>query len=356
MAAIEKRQAEDGSTSYRVKIRLRGHEPVSATFDRLTDAKTWAAQTETDIKSNRYFGASKRHTVAEVFDRYEAEAVPALKSARDVKLRIAYWRKAIGHLLLSDLNGGTIKKHRDALKATPKERGGGERSGADVNRAMAALSSALTYAVKELEWLEENPMLRVRKFKESPGRVRYLTEAELPELLKACRESKNEHLLLAVLLALSTGGRQDEIMSLKWKQIDLKAQTATLLDTKNGTMRTLPIVGDALTMLKERAKVRKIDDDRLFPAGPKSKDKTKTAVADLRAPWEAALAAAKIADFHWHDLRHTCASYMAMSGVSQLEMAKLLGHKTLAMTMRYSHLSPQRTIELAGGLATRLGI
>lgn len=354
MAAIEKRQSEDGSTSYRVKIRLRGHEPVSATFDRLTDARTWAAQTETEIKANRYFGASKRHTVADVFDRYEAEAVPALKSARDVKLRLAFWRKTIGHLLLSDLNGGTIKKHRDALKATPKERGGGERSGADVNRAMAALSSALTYAVKELEWLEENPMLRVRKFSESQGRVRYLTEAELPELLKACRESKNEHLLLAVLLALSTGGRQAEIMSLSWKQIDLKAQTATLLDTKNGTMRTLPIVGDALTMLTERAKVRKIADDRVFPAGPKANNKT--AVADLRAPWEAALAAAKIADFHWHDLRHTCASYMAMSGVSQLEMAKLLGHKTLAMTMRYAYLSPQRTIQLAGGLATRLGI
>lgn len=354
MASIEKRQSEDGSTSYRVKIRLRGHEPVSATFDRLTDAKTWAAQTETDIKNNRYFGASKRHTIADVFDCYEAEIVPALKSARDVKLRLAYWRKAFGHLLLSDLNGQAIKKHRDALKATPKERGGGERTGADVNRAMAALSSALTYAVKELEWLDENPMLRVRKFKESDGRVRYLTEAELPELLKACRESKNKDLLLAVLLALSTGGRQSEIMSLTWKQIDLKAQTAILLDTKNGAMRTLPIVGEALAMLKERAKVRKIDDDRLFPAGPRAKNKT--AVADLRAPWEAALAAAKISDFHWHDLRHTCASYMAMSGVSQLEMAKLLGHKTLAMTMRYSHLSPQRTIELAGGLATRLGI
>ncbi len=354
MAAIEKRQSEDGSTSYRVKIRLRGHEPVSATFDRLTDAKTWAAKTETDIKANRYFGAAKRHTVKELIGRYETEAVPSLKSARAVKLRLKYWTDAVGHLLLSDLNAATIKKHRDTLKATPKARGNGERSGPDVNRAMAALSSALTYAVKELEWLEENPMTRVRKFKESDGRVRYLTETELPELLKACRASKHDHLLLAVLLSLSTGGRQSEIMTLTWKQIDLKNQTATLLDTKNGTMRSLPIVGEAFDLLTARAKVRKIDDDRLFPAGPRAK--TKEAFADLRAPWSAALKVAKITDFHWHDLRHTCASYMAMSGVSQLEMAKLLGHKTLAMTMRYSHLSPQRTIELAGGLAKRLGI
>ena len=197
-------------------------------------------------------------------------------------------------------------------------------------------------------------MTRVAKLKESSGRVRYLTEQELPKLLAACRASKNKDLTLAVLLALSTGARQSEVMSLRWRQIDLKAQTATLYDTKNGTARTLPIVGDALEILKDRAKVRKIDDDRVFPAGPRAK--SEDAVADLRAPWEAALAKADIADFHWHDLRHTTASYMAMSGVSQLEMAKLLGHKTLAMTMRYSHLSPQRTIELADGLARRLGL
>ena len=354
MATFEKRKNEDGSTGYRVKIRLRGFEPVSATFDRLTDAKTWASQTETDLKANRYFGAAKRHTVAELLDRYEAEGLTGLKSSRDVKQRLGVWRDRVGKLLLSDLSVGTIKKHKDEIKATPKERGDGERSGADVNRTMAALSSALSFAVKELEWLEENPMKRVRKFAESRGRVRYLSEDELPELLKACKASKNADLPLAVMLALSTGARQAEIMGLSWKQIDLKARTAQLVDTKNGERRTLPIVGEALELLKERGKVRKIDDDRVFPAGRRSKKAD--AVVDLRKPWEAALKAAKIEDFHWHDLRHTCASYMAMSGISQIEMAKLLGHKTLAMTMRYSHLSPQRTIQVADGLAKRLGI
>jgi integrase len=353
MAVIEKRKSGD-ETSYRVKIRLRGHSPVSATFKRLTDAKQWAAATETDIRANRYFGASKRHTLGELIAKYETDALPALKSARAMKQRLQYWRDGTGGMLLSDLTATTIKTHRDKLKATPKARGGGDRTGADVNRTMAALSSVLSYAVKELEWLEANPMIRVRKFAESSGRVRYLSETELPVLLQACRDSKNKELLLAVLLSLSTGARQSEIMTLTWKQVDLKARTALLPETKNGTMRTLPIVGEALQLLQERAKVRRIDDDRIFPAG--SRSKKQDAVIDLRAPWAKALATAKITDFHWHDLRHTCASYMAMSGVSQLEMAKLLGHKTLAMTMRYSHLSPQRTIELADGLAKRLGI
>ena len=250
MATFEKRKNEDGSTGYRVKIRLRGFEPVSATFDRLTDAKTWASQTETDLKANRYFGAAKRHTVAELLDRYEAEGLTGLKSSRDVKQRLGVWRDRVGKLLLSDLSVGTIKKHKDEIKATPKERGDGERSGADVNRTMAALSSALSFAVKELEWLEENPMKRVRKFAESRGRVRYLSEDELPELLKACKASKNADLPLAVMLALSTGARQAEIMGLSWKQIDLKARTAQLVDTKNGERRTLPIVGEALELLK----------------------------------------------------------------------------------------------------------
>ena len=354
MATFEKRKNEDGSTSYRAKVRLRGFEPVSATFQRLTDAKTWAAQTETDLKANRYFGAAKRHTVADVIAEYVKDGLPSLKSARSVGQRLDVWKDRVGHLLLSDLSVSTIKKHKDELKAQPKARGEGERTGADVNRAMAALSSALSFAVKELEWLEENPMKRVRKFAESRGRVRYLTEDELPALLTACRESKNNDLLLAVVLALSTGARQAEVMTLRWKQIDLKAKTALLVDSKNGDRRTLPIVGEALDLLTARAKVRKIDDDRVFPAGRRSKKDG--AVVDLRAPWEAALKTAKISDFHWHDLRHTCASYMAMSGVSQLEMAKLLGHKTLAMTMRYSHLSPQRTIEVADGLAKRMGI
>lgn len=354
MATFEKRTSADGKASYRAKVRLRGHEPVSATFARLTDAKAWAAKTETDMKANRYFGAAKRHTVSELIRQYKAERLSRLKDGPTASKRLGYWQEKVGHLLLSDLTADVVRKHRDQLKATPKERGGGERTGADVNRTLAALSSALTYAVKELAWVERNPLLGVGKLPESRGRIRYLTEEELPRLLAACRESNNENLLLAVLLALSTGARQSEIMELRWRQIDLKSQVAMLTDSKNGEPRTLPIVGEALEMLTQRAKVRNINDDRLFPPGPRAR--RRGAVADLRAPWEAALKKAEITDFNWHDLRHTCASYMAMSGVSAIEMARLLGHKSLAMTLRYSHLAPQRTIEIADRLTKRLGL
>lgn len=365
MASIEKRTGEDDSISYRVKIRMKGRPPESATFDRLTDAREWSKKIEADMKANRHFGASKRHTVAELLDRYEASELPSLKSAATVKTRLEWWRELHGAALLSDLTPDVIAKARDTLKATPKQRGGGVRTAADVNRTLAALSSACSYAVKELGWLERNPIERVTKGAESKGRVRFLSDDELPRFLKACRESSNKSLYLAVVLALTTGGRQSEIMGLCWAQIDLKNRTAMLGETKNGDARALPLSGEAIALLQKRAKVRNLKDDRLFPPRPGSK----SPFMDMRSPFAAVLESAAlgryegegkkrrfIPNFHWHDLRHTCASYLAMAGTSPLEIAKVLGHRTMAMVARYSHLSPGRVVELGDMLAERMGV
>lgn len=354
MANIEKRVNENGTTSYRAKIRLKGHAPESATFDRLTDAREWAKKTEADMKAGRHFGISKRHTLAELLDRYEASKdCRDLKSLEQVKIRLKWWRAQHGETLLSNMTPDVIAKARDALKETPKQRGGGIRSDADVNRTLAALSSACTYAVKELGWLEKNPMERVRKGTENKGRVRFLSDEELPRFLKACRESSNPALYLAVVLSLTTGGRKSEVMGLRWPQIDLTKRTAMLLDTKNSDARVLPLSGEAVGLLQECAKVRTLTDDRLFPPTVTAK---KSDYQDLRAAFAGALKAAEITDFHWHDLRHTCASYHAMAGTSPLEIAKILGHRTMAMVARYSHLSSGRVIELGDALAERMGV
>jgi len=354
MANIEKRINHDGSPSYRVKIRLKGHAPESATFNRKTDASEWAKKTEADIKAGRHFGISKRHTVAELFDRYEtSEKYRKLKSADSVKARLDWWRDIHGESLLSDMTPDVIAKARDKLKETPKQLGGGVRSNADVNRTLAALSSACGYCVTELGWLERNPLERVSKGSESKGRVRFLSDEELPRFLKACRESRSAPLYLAIVLSLTTGGRQSEVMGLRWPQIDLKRRTAMLGDTKNGDARVLPLSGEAIGLLQERAKVRSLTDDRLFPPTAAAK---KAAYLDLRQPFAAALKVAEIKDFHWHDLRHTAASYLAMAGTSPLEIAKILGHRTMAMVARYSHLSPDRVIALGDLLANRMGM
>jgi integrase len=90
----------------------------------------------------------------------------------------------------------------------------------------------------------------------------------------------------------------------------------------------------ALSLLLEHSKVRQLDSNLLFPS-----NKNPQKPIDLRKPWEVALSDAEIEDFHWHDLRHCTASYLAMNGASLAEIAEVLGHKTLSMVKRYAHLS-----------------
>jgi integrase len=99
----------------------------------------------------------------------------------------------------------------------------------------------------------------------------------------------------------------------------------------------LPLAGEALECVKGLAGMRRIDTRLLFPDGSGKKP------IIIRAPWHKALKQAGIEDFRFHDLRHSAASYLAMSGASLAEIAEVLGHKTLEMVKRYSHLSEQHT-------------
>src|SRR5215471_18748928 len=95
MASIEKRPGPDGQTVFRVKVRLKGTSPVTATFERLTDARRWAQSTETAIRERRHFpGAeSRRRTVGEVIDRYERDVLPHKpRSAKDQMRQLRWWK------------------------------------------------------------------------------------------------------------------------------------------------------------------------------------------------------------------------------------------------------------------------
>jgi integrase len=361
VAYIQKRTNQDGKTNYRVQVRLRGYAPESATFERLTDAKQWAAQTESDMKSGRYFGQSKRHTFKELRIEYEKHAAD-LRSIDDRKRHLSRWGELFGDDLLSDITPSRINKARSELlsentrllgRATgdPELDGArkmGKRSAQTVNRYIASLSACLTFGVKPLEWLERNPCEKVTKAKENAGRVRFLSEDELKRLLDASRHHAD--LYLALVLSLTTGGRQSEIMGIRWLQVDFTRKTITLVETTNGDRRTLPLVGEAFTLLQERSKVRNLKEGRIFvPVKVEAEQRS------LREAWERALEAAKIEDFRWHDLRHTAASYLVMSGVSLVEVAKILGHRTLTMVARYAHLADEHIVATGEKLAARLG-
>jgi len=152
-------------------------------------------------------------------------------------------------------------------------------------------------------------------------------------LLEECRNAENK-LYLAVLLALSTGARQKEIWNLSWKDINLKDEFIIFSKTKTKKTRTVPLKGAVLEMLRNES--RRLDTNMLFPS-----QKNPEKGFDFKRSFKKALANAGIEDFSWHDLRHSCASYLIMSGMDMRKVAEILGHENLSMTKKYTHLKPE---------------
>ena len=336
MATIRKRATSKGEPRYLVSVRLKGHPPENATFSRLTDARKWAQHTEAAIREGRHFKTtlSKKKTLAQLIDRYIEEVLPTKpKSESKQRAQLEWWKNEIGVYTLADTTPAVIGEARDKLHKG--------RGPATVVRYLAALSHAFSVAANEWGWLDDSPMRKVRKPKEPKGRVRFLTDEERHRLLSVCHDSDCPQLYPVVVLAISTGMRQGEILGLTWPRIDLSRGAILLEDTKNGESRVVPLVGHAQELLAELGKVRRIDTDLVFHSATKP-----TVPIAIRKPWGQAVAAAELEDFKFHDLRHTAASYLAMNGATPLEIAEILGHKTLQMVKRYSHLSGTHTKDL----------
>jgi integrase len=334
MATIVQRTSRNGQTSYRAQVRRKGAPPLSATFTKLADARKWVQVTEAAIVEGRHFktAEAKRHTLADLINRYCRDILPskAPESRRKQGQQLLWWRGQLGHCVLAEITPACIAEHRDMLTRE-------HRAASTVNRYLSALGHAFSMAVQEWGWLEDSPIRNVRKPREPRGRVRFLSDQERHQLLAACRESQNPALHTIVVLALSTGARRGELLTLRWPDVDLKRGMLTFHQTKNRERRAVPLTGQALSAMHQHAKVRRLNTSLVFP------NPTTTRPADIRAAWQGAIKRSGITDFHFHDLRHTFASYLAMNGASLLEIAEVLGHKTLSMVKRYAHLTEAHT-------------
>jgi integrase len=342
MASIQKRASTDKDgrqrTSYRVQVRRYGFPPVTATFERKTDADKWARETEADIQRGLRFPQheAEQHTLADLVDR-QLEHVKLHRPHDYERQRaiLGWWKEKLGAYTLAAI---TVKPAMLADKRDKLLTDEG-LSPATVNRYLAGLSKAFSNAVKEWHWVRDNPLRNISKPEEPRGRVRYLSDEERAALLEACRKSAFKPLYLIVLFAVTTGMRRGELLGLRWQDVDLERRVALLHNTKNGDRRSVSIVPEVAQLLRQHGKVRRLDSDLIF-----TPDSAEVWLFDKA--WYQALKEAKIKDFRFHDLRHTAASYLAMSGASVPELAAVLGHRTLQMVKRYAHLSDQHTGEL----------
>jgi integrase len=241
---------------------------------------------------------------------------------------------------LTEILAPRIAEYRLQRLTRKSERTGHQLAPASVNRELAVLRAVLRLAADEdCGYLKKAP--RVRMEKEPQGRLRFLTEAEAGRLLAVCRKAaehpvaprRSPQLYPVVALALNTGMRKGEIMGLEWDRIDFSRGVLQLEMTKNGTRREIPMnqaVYDVLTALPRIG-------GRLFRGS-------------VRKAFEGALERAGIKNFHFHDLRHTFASWLAMRGRPLKEIQELLGHKSITQTERYAHLAPERLREAVATL------
>ena len=356
MPTIEERQTPDGKVSYRVKIRLKGAPPESATFNRKTDARRWAEQVQSAIREGRHFKSaeSKRRSVGELIDRYIAEVLPQKpRDLRNRKAQLLWWKSQLGSLKLAELTAAVLAVQRNQLLASEvhrqsKDSSHRKKSPATVRRYLAALSHALSVAVKDWNWIDENPLLKVSKPSESRGRTRYLEKDELDQLLTACESSKNRHLSTIVVLAVSTGMRQGEMLSLRRKDVDCDAEQITLTITKNGDLRVVPLAGKALSLLKARLATAGKSDDLLFPGRKADRP------SEISQAWTTAVKKAGLTDFKFHDLRHSAATFMVDAGATDLQIASVLGHRTLQMVKRYAHVRKALAAQVVADMNARI--
>ncbi len=214
-----------------------------------------------------------------------------------------------------------------------------EVSKSTVNRQMGVLRIIFNKAVA---WgkLDKTPMKSVKFFQEPEGRLRFLEKDEITKLIDNCDKT----LRPIVVLALHTGMRRGEIFNLQWQDIDFKRNIITLLDTKNGKPRKVPMNQLVVTALKEIAKNTNSTYIFCYEDGQRIRDVRKSFLTSLRK--------SGIKDFHFHDLRHTFASQLVMAGVDLNTVRELLGHKDITMTLRYSHLAQshkQRAVDMLVG-------
>jgi integrase len=249
--------------------------------------------------------------------------------------RVNYWCQVLGDRIITDIDIFDLREHIDSMMDR------GQRA-TTINRTKAVLSSVYKFALSR-GYVDVNIVRNVVIDDDTKRRDRVLSDGERQRLIKACQESHWNKLYLLVLMAMTTGARKGELMSLRWCDVNFKDNTGYLGDTKNGTSRELHF---APVVMAELKRFQEVGSGLLFPS-----EEIPSQPMDFRKAWSKALRMAGISEkdllnadgsiklekFTFHCLRHGFCSALSDSGKELNQIAKLAGHKSIQTTMRYIH-------------------
>lgn len=364
MAAIRERKKKDGSRTFHVQVRMAGFPARTETFTTRRQAERWAKTVEAEMIEGKHYRSveARRRTLGEAVDRYIAEEVPKKRDGKMHTTTLTWWKEQVGHLKLAEITPALIAEHRGKLAAGTYTRGkpgrrgskykAGEtprqipRSPSTVNRYIACLRHLFTICRREWHWTSHNPMDGVSMLREGKGRIRCLSDDERKALL--AETAKDATLHTFVVIALSTACRAGELLKLEWSDVDLKGGRLLFRQTKNTQPRSAWLTGEALRLLKQHAKVRRLKGGLVFEPSGKGK------AYPYAKPFKAAIEAAGIEDLRFHDLRHTAATYLAQAGATEQQLRAIGGWKS-GIVSRYVHLAAEDSREALAGLAERIG-
>lgn len=247
-------------------------------------------------------GAEPAHTIADSLSRWLRDYVPRLRSSQ----RTAYKAR----MLLPFIDGRYLTQIPQVWSDVQREMV--NKAPATVNHAGRVLRRVGNLAWREWGWLDKPPAIHL--LPETP-RERFLTRDEVERLANACHD---ERAGAYVLLAAYTGIRRGHLLRL-----------------------TRHDVQDGFILLDRSGKTHRLQRIPVHPRVAEIASKLPLGISDkeLRARWDAAREETGI-DCHWHDLRHSFASWLVGAGVPIYTVAELLGHSSVAVTKRYAHLAP----------------
>jgi integrase len=301
------------------RIRRRGYPDITKTFETKTDAEEWARSVESEIDKGQFVNTNEaqRTTFGDVIARYLQEVTPKMKGAAEDTIRLkAIMRKPIARWSMVNLSASRIAAFRDErLKQV---------SAGTVIRELAYLSAIINHARREWGINVPNPVQMVRKPPSPQPRSRVLTEGEIAQLLQVLEPTgrRSHWTKPAFQLALATGMRRGELLSLKWEHVNLQGRTAFLPDTKNGDSRTVPLSSVAIQVLGE---LPRHISGMVIPMK----------YFTLEAAFKRGVRRAGLDGVRFHDLRRTAITRMAEKLPNVIELAAVSGHKSLMVLKRY---------------------
>jgi len=257
---------------------------------------------------------------SEFAETYIERCISLLKSAKTERDRVQFWVRELGNRPIGQITRAELQDWQARKRQTCKP--------ATVNRIMCRLRHMFNRAV-DWDLLDQSPMKGIRFLPENNARLRYLSREECDRLVVSCLAP---HLRAIVTVALHTGMRSGEIRNLQWNDLDFDSGFIIIRDSKNGEPRHVPMDSTVVDLFRNYARTPGSDFVFTNAAGGR--------LGWLQHGFRKALARAGLHDLHFHDLRHTFASQWMMAGGELYAIKDILGHKTIAMTQRYAHLSP----------------